>query len=229
MNTHGDNDLDAINRIDDGQIEEKNHVLFGVDMKTEKPDVENDNANIRRSARKRSSRYITIDGYTINKSNNYSLETGELSVWDRELNGETTYDDTKTTPTVKKSYYVKKVKTVTEKSLAFDERKAQLHSHNEHIKADLEASHNRKKDFIRQNWRLLSPFLDPNQVCPPPPSEETIKAIESFKVPPLATQPSCLSNVEMREYQLAGVNWVRSAYHSLLMFHLSFITHYSSS
>lgn len=96
------------------------------------------------------------------------------------------------------------------------------HDHNQSVKRDMKLRNLRKRDFIRANWNLLSPFLD--QTEPPEAlqasndlsessTQVNISAVSASL--PLKAQPTCLSStVNMRDYQLQGLNWLINAYRS---------------
>ena len=168
---------------------------------------------VQSSKRKRTSRLIKVNGYSVFKSNNYGIEGDVgLSVWDHELRHKTDADDDDEDEDyngqpmkTQKKKVTTTVRVINEAAVA---RKQSLQTHNASIRESLEKSVFRRQEFIRQNWKLVSPFLDPSQSCPPSCSKETAKDIENFKFPVLESQPVCLQNVDMRDYQLAGVNWV---------------------
>lgn len=85
----------------------------------------------------------------------------------------------------------------------------QIKQRNEEIKANIIKNSQRRQEFLRLNWRLLAPFLDlTHQSCPEPCSTELVQEFKKYKFPALSTQPSCLRNVSVKDYQLDGVNWV---------------------
>eukprot|EP01041_Mallomonas_annulata_P001867 gene1867-3622_t len=162
--------------------------------------------------RKRISRLMMVDGFQVFKSNNYNLEDGEPSVWDAELgdNQEHEEDDDQSFLRTEQKYskpLPKKVhKSTTERHV--DPMRAVQMANNLQIKEDKAKGLLRKQNFIRANWKLLCPFLD--QRCPDAIIDSDItRSFES-----LTSQPSCIKNVEMRDYQLAGVNWLIKAYES---------------
>ena len=171
-----------------------------------------------RAKRKLKSRFVSVNGYQVLKANNYSLEDGEPSVWSSELGSQV--DDV-----VERSRPVKKLKKspsvnvlskqqsedLHRKAAAAAVRAAALRANNEAVKADKVKSFRRRQLFIRSNWEALSPFLDqaePPEV--PPASGEGGDDGAAFRT--LAKQPQCLRNVELREYQLDGINWLIETY-----------------
>jgi hypothetical protein len=155
--------------------------------------------------RQRTSRFVTVDGHQVLKTNLYTLQDGEPSVWNSEL-GDKQYDQYNSPKKVVKKTPAKENVEERVKKVIVDEKRDIRMSHNEKIKLDIEQNQSRKLEFLRTNWNLLKPFLD--QETPPPP--QTNICHRSY--PPLTSQPECLKNVEMRDYQLAGINWLIKSY-----------------
>ena len=174
---------------------------------------------IRRSGRKRNSRIMIIDGETVLKTNNYTLKEGlitekqwtdgihhshenieNLQIYSKKRALKESSDQNENEKS-EKDHKVKKVDV--------DSASNSIRARNETIKANIIKNSLRRKEFLRSNWRLLAPFLDTTtQSCPPPCTDETKDDIDKHKFPALLTQPKCLQNVEMRDYQLEGLNWV---------------------
>jgi len=174
--------------------------------------------------------FITISGQTILKSNLYSLEAGEPSVWDKELSGvasptgqsssgEMKYQDyvpgntsrrkTKSSSSAKASPG-KKTKALSAIEQAAAERKLKRSTHNSEIKRDKLNAQQRRIRFIKSNWEHIKKFVHSK----PPTDQEVAKLTNVPSYPRLTKQPACLSNVTMRDYQLAGINWLINAYES---------------
>jgi hypothetical protein len=185
-----------------------------------------------RPKRKRVSRVITINGYTVFKANNYDLGEGELSVWETELNSpseetETGDKENKITTTLRSrtSKSLPPNFKLTPKPPKSASKQKTLNIHNQTIKAARDASFARKQEFLRLNWRSLNPFLDSSLKCPKISSTH-----EKMNFPILKSQPDCLKNVVMRDYQLAGVNWVSKDIYLLLclwLFLIHFLKYFS--
>lgn len=197
---------------DDNGEDDVDYIIDDDVEKMQSPQNADITESARHSKRKRTSRLIKVNGFSVFKSNNYGIDGDYgLSVWDHELNShKDDVDEEEVEDTKQNSWKPKKKQIVRIISQAAEARRKSLQDHNASIRKSLEKSLLRRQEFIRQNWKLVSPFLDPAQSCPQPcTSRETIEDIEKFKFPVLEKQPSCLQNVEMRDYQLAGVNWVR--------------------
>ena len=200
----------------------------------------NDN-HARSGKRKRVSRVTMVGGQAVLKSNMYDVETGELSVWDRELH-KNNDDDNQEQDQIKKvkvktgrnkdvidlcsssdddnSVVVvappaAKVSKVTsddpmqiQRKAVSDQKKSDRMACNNVIIADKANSLQRKNEFIRLNWKSLSPFLGSADHPPPAPSHP----IERKLFAPLTEQPTYLKNVQLRDYQLQGVNWLIKSY-----------------
>jgi SNF2 family DNA or RNA helicase len=98
---------------------------------------------------------------------------------------------------------------VAEKACA--ERKVMRNTANAAVKESTISAQQRRKRFVKANWEHIKKF-----VHSAPPSDADIAKLEHFpSFVPLTKQPACLSsNVTMRDYQLAGVNWLIKAYES---------------
>ena len=182
---------------------------------------EKNESDVRRSGRKRNSRIMIIDGETVLKTNNYTLKEGLISEkqWsDGALNS---HENVENLNVNSKKRVLKQLLDKSEnandvsgkehkvKKVDVDSASYSIRVRNEIIKANIVKNSLRRKEFLRSNWRLLAPFLDTTtQSCPPPCDDETKDDIEKHKYPALLTQPKCLQNVEMRDYQLEGLNWV---------------------
>jgi hypothetical protein len=154
-------------------------------------------------------------GETVLKSNMYSLESGEPSVWDKELNGkEIQYSNS--TEFVIGGSHVKKVKKSAgstrrvSTTQTTSKRNSDRMANNLKIKTDKQNANLRRIRFVRDNWEHIKKFVQTTR-----PSDKDIGRLKSFPSYPILTkQPSCLCNVNMRDYQLAGINWLIKAYES---------------
>jgi SWI/SNF-related matrix-associated actin-dependent regulator of chromatin subfamily A member 5 len=169
-------------------------------------------------------------GQTILKSNMYSLESGEPSVWDKEL-GKSAPGDSCSSSGSQLQYkeYVpgtsrsaKKQSTAGPRvkqpatapsavEKAASERKLVRSAHNIKLKADKLNAQQRRLVFVKANWEYIKRFVHSK----PPTDKEVanLKNLPSYAT--LTKQPDCLSKgVTMRDYQLAGINWLIKAYES---------------
>jgi SWI/SNF-related matrix-associated actin-dependent regulator of chromatin subfamily A member 5 len=154
--------------------------------------------------RKRKSRMMMINNQPVLKANNYDLESGEKSVFDRELNGVNEYAEWTPYPE-KRAYKTPKPS----KPRVVNPNVAHRLAENNSIRADKTASLARRADFIRLNWAVISPFLEAKLAkCPPMQSLAGLPPLS----PPWVHQPSFIKNAVMRDYQLAGANFLIRSY-----------------
>jgi hypothetical protein len=167
--------------------------------------------------RKRVSRFVTVQGQQVLKSNLYSLQHGEPSVWDYEY-GPPLCDDSSSSahPTALPSSRQRQQREGEGEGAGVRERAARVATpaqlartqHNLGIKSDRSDNIARRAHFVRANWQWLRPFLPDKQTCP---AAAPVAALRKF--PALSGQPACVSaTVTMREYQVAGVDWLIRAY-----------------
>jgi SWI/SNF-related matrix-associated actin-dependent regulator of chromatin subfamily A member 5 len=147
------------------------------------------------------------------RANNYGLESGERSVWQQELG-----EEEEEAPLAVNSKRASKPKHApkppmrkiqTEKARQKSVRDAARTDHNKGILADKHNKQARRDRFIAANWNLLEPFVEKGQQ----PAGKS-RAGKSSSPVFLRKQPSCLSGVTMRDYQIAGVNWLIETYHN---------------
>ena len=93
----------------------------------------------------------------------------------------------------------KRVQTPTERT---------LRAHNEAIKAAVAARDRRKLGFIVQHWGAIAPFAS-RGMRQPQLGEQAPRAILPL---PLLAQPKSIGGVTMRDYQLAGLNYLLGMY-----------------
>ena len=170
----------------------------------------------RRSGRKTKARVVMIDGEPVLRSNNYSLNEGEPSVFDSELRNE---DGDEEEPSHRTSYcfepekrkynksgkprapYKKRVKT--------DEENA-TGKHNREIATAIDDAKLKRSAYLSRHIAALSPFVDAKVV-------ERIKSEADVFVPsekilsPVDNQPASIKAV-LREYQLEGIRWMTRMY-----------------
>ena len=162
----------------------------------------------RSSKRKRTSQIIYVNGYAVKRQNLYTLEEGEPSVWDAEMRrreGENE-DMEEEEPAIRKVEPLKPKLPSKPKEIHLSESAKAKNANNQLIKAAIEAAKMKKQQFICQHWKCLSPFIDGS--CPPYNEESIVTSIT------LSQQPACLTNVNMRDYQLVGLNWLIKCFES---------------
>jgi SWI/SNF-related matrix-associated actin-dependent regulator of chromatin subfamily A member 5 len=165
----------------------------------------------RRSGRKTKARVVMIDGEPVLRSNAYSMNEGEPSVFDKELGedpegeGEgnrTSYNFEPAKRKYNKSGkprkpYVKRQKT---------EEEAATGKHNREISACIEAAVGKRAHYLSRHAKALAPFVEAKVM-------DKIKAQADAHVPsekilaPIDNQPESIKAV-LREYQLEGIRWM---------------------
>ena len=154
------------------------------------------------------------------KSNMYSLESGEPSVWDKELGSGVT------TRGVERKDYTEFLSEnishtngkATNKSSKrkgsgdreMSEKDVIRRDHNADVKLDQQIAQERRKRFVKMNWDLIKQFVQ----CTLPTDDDVAKMENLPMYAPLTEQPKFLENVKVRDYQLAGINWLIEAYNS---------------
>ena len=166
----------------------------------------------RRSGRKTKARVVMIDGEPVLRSNAYSMNEGEPSVFDKELGEAPDGDGDEGNRTsynfepAKRKYnksgkprkpYVKRQKT---------EEEAATGKHNREISAAIEAAQDKRAYYLSRHAKALAPFVEAKVM-------DKIKARADAHVPsekilaPIDNQPESIKAV-LREYQLEGIRWM---------------------
>lgn len=153
---------------------------------------------LRRSDRKRTSTIIKVDGQFILKQNNYVV-TGSTYVHG-------TYEED-----AEKISNVKKQKTATGIKKSPTVRKQPSYEvarieHNENVKKSIQEKESIRRDFLVENRATLEPFME----------EATNRMVlewggnkkTAFVRNELFVQPELVTGGEMRDYQLAGLNFM---------------------
>jgi hypothetical protein len=136
----------------------------------------------------------------------YSLEDGEPSVWDKELNDEADVENGNSVfakPIVHKKIVEPKPKTERVESEWSKLRTA----NNKAIQSDKLNSLHRKQKFLISKWDLIKPFV--GSIRPPIPDEAHD---DETRLPLLDGHPSYIENATLRDYQVSGVNWLINSY-----------------
>ena len=93
---------------------------------------------------------------------------------------------------------------------------ARRNASNAALQRDLAARQARKQCFLAEHWGVVVPFASPGMRKPTAAAAAAARepsAAPCWAALPLTEQPrSCLSNVEMRDYQLAGLNHLIGRY-----------------
>jgi hypothetical protein len=88
-------------------------------------------------------------------------------------------------------------------------------ANNNQVKADRLASLSRTNQYLGEQWEHIAPFVGHAGVVPPPVDATQLghpNASPVWDQLPLTTQPACLHTVTLRDYQLAGLNWLINMY-----------------
>ena len=150
----------------------------------------------RRSGRKRKSTIIQIDGHAVLAKNNYILKGGkyEIGVFDADVQK----PKTKAAPKKKGSSANPVVRKQKPSEIARVE-------HNENVKAGVLEKQSVRRDFMLQHYDTLKPFMD----------DSTRRMVQSwrdsttpYQRDELFFQPALITGGEMRDYQLAGLNFM---------------------
>ena len=169
--------------------------------------------------RKVRSTTVMIDGYAVKRQNNYSLEEGEGSVWDRELSAGGVYADPAfayrereaPAPVAEKP----KAKAPAAPREASAEEKERL-KRNEQMKAAKKAQAKARLRFLEPHRQILGRFGASLPKLSAAEKAEAEAANEATGAPsgaggffedPAVTPPSDIL-VEMRDYQQRGLRWL---------------------
>ena len=151
---------------------------------------------LRRSGRKRKSTTIQIDGHTVLAKNNYVLKGGAYEMGAFGV-------DTQRAPG-KKSSAKKKSSPAPRQQKPSEIARQQ---HNNRVKESVLEKQPARRDFMLRHGDILEPFMD----------EPTLRMVNSwadskskteYKKDELFIQPDLITGGEMRDYQLAGLNFM---------------------
>ena len=165
----------------------------------------------RSSKRKRTSQIIYVNGYAVKRQNLYTLEEGEPSVWEEMRRKKGVKEDEE----VEQRQQEEEVRQIAKLKPKLPSKPKEMHlsdsakarnANNQLIKTAMEAAKAKKQQFICQHWKCLSPFIE--GTCPP--YNEGNCATPTT----LSHQPVCLTNVNMRDYQIVGLNWLIKCFES---------------
>ena len=173
----------------------------------------------RRSGRKTKARVIMIDGEPVLRSNAYTMEGGEPSVFDKELGGGGEEEDggaggrtrynfepakRKYTKSGKpRKPYVRKQK---------NEEEAACGKHNREIAREIEVAQGKRACYLARHAKALAPFVDAKVLDRiKDAAERDAGSVESKVLAPVDNQPESIKAV-LREYQLEGIRWMVRMY-----------------
>mmetsp|Transcript_15446 Transcript_15446/g.43214 ORF Transcript_15446/g.43214 Transcript_15446/m.43214 type:complete len:946 (+) Transcript_15446:412-3249(+) len=174
-------------------------------------------ATVRRSGRAQKQRLIYINGQPVLKSNNYDLEGGEPSVFDRELDRDGSAEVSAGAPGYAISY-APPVRQQQQLQRPADPRAPQPRPskldtktavHNRKMKADRQLYAARRALYLWHHSKLLQPFMSAKGFAG---LQARASAAQKFVPPvPVEEQPPCIK-AEMRDYQLESLRWITRMY-----------------
>lgn len=151
---------------------------------------------MRHSGRKRKSTVIQINGHAVLAKNNYVLKGGSYDMG--AFNADARKAPRKKSVAKKQSGAAPRTQKPSEI--------ARL-QHNEHVKADAMEKQSFRRDFISRHGTILKPFMDePTRRMLD--SWRASKLMKSYQRDELFIQPALITGGEMRDYQLAGLNFM---------------------
>ena len=168
--------------------------------------------------RKRVSRCIKVDGYSILKLNNYSLEEGEQSVHAHEARSRSALVDAEHIEPIK---HVASAASTSQKNSKSKKRRQsgnsflapRLGTYNKSMKAEREKLKRSYMAFFARFKAQLKPFvtktvLDSFKTL----TKQEITAANDAKIDvngdPTRSQPKCIVGGTMRDYQLKSLEWL---------------------
>ena len=169
----------------------------------------------RRSGRKTKARVIMIDGEPVLRSNAYTMEDGEPSVFDKELDKDareegreagmrTSYVfEEKKKGKPRKPYGPRKPKVMTEA----DEENSR---HNKEMMREIELAKKKRAYYLKNHMKALAPFVE-EKVRDKIIADGEAYAPSEKILTPVDNQPEKIKAV-LREYQLEGIRWMTRMY-----------------
>ena len=163
----------------------------------------------RRSGRKTKARVIMIDGEPVLRSNAYTMNDGEPSVFDKELGdgdaadaGRTQYNFEAPKRKYTKSGKPRKPYTKRQKT----EEEAACGKHNREVAAAIELANSKRAAYLQRHAKALAPFVDQKVMDKIEAQAEAYVPSEKI-LAPVDNQPESIKAV-LREYQLEGIRWL---------------------
>lgn len=159
-------------------------------------------SGLRRSSRKRISTTVRIQGYEVKALNNYDVTASSYVMG--------TYQDD---PQIKKK---PKTATIANSAAASSNKAPRKPSraesnrtkHNENVRKSIETKQSARIDFLAKHRDVLDPFMDEHTRESLQKWSEQKKPHIPYQKEELYIQPDLIEGGEMRDYQLAGLNFL---------------------
>jgi hypothetical protein len=156
---------------------------------------------LRRSGRKRVSTTVKIQGYDVKRQNNYTVNASTYEMNTDEL-------DTAQNKKPRTTAANKSAPRNSQPRKQSESEKARL-KHNDAIKAAIEAKKSFQMDWLAKHKGVLDPFVDESVRQKLTEWSNRKKAsAPSYQKEELYVQPDLVTGGEMRDYQLAGLNFL---------------------
>ncbi|CAB9517489.1 ISWI chromatin-remodeling complex ATPase ISW2 [Seminavis robusta] len=156
---------------------------------------------IRRSGRKRASTIMIINGHAVKRANNYVLKGGTYS------HGVYTEDEQKKAAASSKKPKKQGGPRTTEARKVSASETARV-DFNNNVKKSVQSKEPLRRDFLVRNRELIEPFMDENTKRMVDNWGQQKKPAKKFEKHELFAQPELVEGGEMRDYQLAGLNFM---------------------
>ena len=152
--------------------------------------------NVRSSGRKRVSTIMKVDGYDVLVQNNYVMkgmvyQTGAYTA-DVASKKRKTTAKSKKAPTARKQSSTEVARI----------------QHNEAVKVSIKEKESYRRDFLVKHKEILDPFMDEPTRRLLQQWSESKRSSTPFRKEELFAQPELVTGGEMRDYQLAGLNFL---------------------
>ena len=156
---------------------------------------------------------VKVGNQFVKRQNMYDMETGERSIFDSEYDGSrdaafAPRDRPDRAAAAAVASVAPKIQPKPPRETSAGEKRRT--SNNEAIKADVAILEERRAHFFAAHSQRIAPFVEKSvlhsvhatcKATPPPPARR-----------PLMAQPESVSGGEMRDYQLAGLDWLVDSY-----------------
>jgi SNF2 family DNA or RNA helicase len=162
-------------------------------------DTNNEADEVRRSERKRISNIIKIDGHDVLRKNNYVLKGGSYIMGAHVADAVTVQQHKEKKPRIDNNNTTRTTRAVAPHEIA-------RVAFNDCIKKSIQDKEQYRRNFIVQNFKLLEPFMDIQTNRIVRQWSQNDKVVHHKK--DLFVQPDRVEGGEMRDYQLAGLNFM---------------------
>lgn len=155
-------------------------------------------AAVRRSGRKRVSTTVKIQGYDVKRDNNYTFNAVRYEMGTHEA------DD----PVTKKARTATASETKKKAPRQMTQAEKDRTQHNDKVKAAIETKKSFRMDFLAKHKDVIDPFIDESTRIKVEEWGNQKKKAASYVQEDLFLQPDLVTGGEMRDYQLAGLNFL---------------------